>query len=88
MEAGAFGAHSLKGVISAAGWCCRRQILFSGSLYVVAFTSIRWVGAIPPFGRAAFLAGLVVLAWNLWQKKGERDLYAQRWPRKFGQCDK
>jgi uncharacterized membrane protein YgdD (TMEM256/DUF423 family) len=44
-------------------------VLFSGSLYVIAFTATRWVGAITPLGGAAFLAGWISLAWNLWQKK-------------------
>ena len=107
MAAGAFGAHSLKALISAdrlmvfetaaryqmyhalallmvggmlphvsrgglrvAGWCFVIGIvLFCGSLYVIAFTATRWVGAITPLGGAAFLAGWLVLAWNLWQKK-------------------
>jgi uncharacterized membrane protein YgdD (TMEM256/DUF423 family) len=31
--------------------------LFSGSLYVMAFTNLRWLGAITPFGGICFLAG-------------------------------
>jgi uncharacterized membrane protein YgdD (TMEM256/DUF423 family) len=31
--------------------------LFSGSLYVMAFTNFRWLGAITPFGGLCFLIG-------------------------------
>ena len=31
--------------------------LFSGSLYVMALTNLRWLGAITPFGGICFLAG-------------------------------
>jgi uncharacterized membrane protein YgdD (TMEM256/DUF423 family) len=31
--------------------------LFSGSLYVMAFTNLRWLGAITPLGGICFLAG-------------------------------
>ncbi|MEY2440484.1 MAG: hypothetical protein QOI34_1869 [Verrucomicrobiota bacterium] len=32
-------------------------IFFSGSLYLVALTNLRWVGAITPIGGLCFLAG-------------------------------
>jgi uncharacterized membrane protein YgdD (TMEM256/DUF423 family) len=32
-------------------------ILFSGSLYVMALTNLRWLGAITPLGGLCFLAG-------------------------------
>jgi uncharacterized membrane protein YgdD (TMEM256/DUF423 family) len=31
--------------------------LFSGSLYILALTNLRWLGAITPFGGLCFLAG-------------------------------
>ena len=37
-------------------------VLFSGSLYVLAVTDRRWLGAITPFGGAAFLAGWACFA--------------------------
>ena len=47
-----------------AGWSFASGILlFSGSLYVMALTDIRWLGAITPFGGAAFLIGWGALAW-------------------------
>jgi uncharacterized membrane protein YgdD (TMEM256/DUF423 family) len=36
--------------------------LFSGSLYALALTRVRWLGAITPLGGAAFLAGWACLA--------------------------
>ena len=37
-------------------------ILFSGSLYVMAISGIRWIGAITPFGGVSFIAGWIFLA--------------------------
>jgi uncharacterized membrane protein YgdD (TMEM256/DUF423 family) len=36
-------------------------ILFSGSLYILAITGIRWLGAITPLGGISFIAGWVLL---------------------------
>lgn len=36
--------------------------LFSGSLYVLALTNVRWLGAITPIGGLCFLAGWAWLA--------------------------
>ena len=40
-------------------------ILFSGSLYLLAATGIKWLGAITPVGGLAFLFGWLSLAWIL-----------------------
>lgn len=37
-------------------------VVFGGSLYLLAVTGVRWLGAITPLGGAAFLAGWLVLA--------------------------
>jgi uncharacterized membrane protein YgdD (TMEM256/DUF423 family) len=37
-------------------------VLFSGSLYVLALTGQRWLGAVTPFGGVAFLGGWLALA--------------------------
>lgn len=37
-------------------------LLFSGSLYLLALTQIRWLGAITPFGGTLFLLGWLLLA--------------------------
>ena len=39
-------------------------VLFSGSLYLLALTNIRWLGAITPIGGLCFLAGWLWLAIN------------------------
>ncbi len=36
-------------------------VLFSGSLYLLALTNIRWLGAITPLGGLCFLAGWITL---------------------------
>jgi len=40
-------------------------VLFSGSLYLLSLSGIRWVGALTPLGGAAFMAGWAVLAWTV-----------------------
>jgi uncharacterized membrane protein YgdD (TMEM256/DUF423 family) len=41
-----------------AGWCFALGVpLFSGSLYLLALTGTRWLGAITPFGGLLFLVG-------------------------------
>ncbi|HET6778890.1 MAG TPA: DUF423 domain-containing protein [Gemmatimonadales bacterium] len=45
-----------------AGWLfVLGSILFSGSLYILALTGIRWWGAVTLIGGAAFLAGWLCL---------------------------
>ena len=46
-----------------AGWLfVAGTVLFSGSLYILALSGIRWWGAVTPLGGVAFLAGWVCLA--------------------------
>ena|SRR5438034_629186 len=40
-------------------------LLFSGSLYVLAVTGVRVLGAVTPFGGVAFIVAWVVLGWSL-----------------------
>lgn len=40
-------------------------LLFSGSLYALALTGNRMLGAITPFGGLSFIAAWFVLAWGL-----------------------
>ncbi|MBA2538901.1 MAG: DUF423 domain-containing protein [Deltaproteobacteria bacterium] len=50
-----------------AGWMFQVGIVvFSGSLYALALTDIKVLGAITPLGGAAFLAGWLWLAYRAW----------------------
>jgi uncharacterized membrane protein YgdD (TMEM256/DUF423 family) len=39
-------------------------LLFSGSLYALAISGVRILGAVTPLGGVAFIAGWVLLAWE------------------------
>ncbi len=46
-----------------AGWLFTAGIvIFSGSLYILTLSGVRWLGAITPIGGVALLAGWVALA--------------------------
>lgn len=50
------------------GWLMASGILiFSGSLYILAMTGIRWLGAITPIGGLCFIASWILLTIALWQ---------------------
>ena len=104
---GAFGAHSLKAILTpdmlvvfetgvryqmyhalallAVGWAAHQYpkasfhvagwlfsagiLLFSGSLYVLALSGVRWLGAITPLGGVCFLAGWAVFAWQAFKQR-------------------
>ncbi len=109
VAAGAFGAHGLKGVLSAEalGWwntgasyhlahalallatalyASRLEapgrafgvavaafqvgiLLFSGSLYAMAASDVRALGAVTPLGGTAFLVAWGALCWGLWRQR-------------------
>lgn len=48
---------------------CIGIAIFSGSLYVLAISGVRWLGAITPLGGAAFLVGWIMLAVAVWNWK-------------------
>lgn len=57
------------GAGSLAGWAFSAGIvLFSGSLYLLALTGARWMGAVTPLGGVAFLVGWAALAWGLFSR--------------------
>jgi len=66
-------AMILAGMIAArgaatAGWIFLAGIvIFSGSLYALALTDVKLLGAITPFGGLAFLVGWLWLAWSAWR---------------------
>lgn len=55
--------------VVAAGWLfVLGTVLFSGSLYLLAVTGQRWLGAITPLGGAALIVGWLALAWGVWAR--------------------
>ncbi len=51
-----------------AGWLfLAGTAFFSGSLYALSLSGIRWLGAITPVGGVCFLAGWLYLAWTFWK---------------------
>lgn len=49
--------------VASAGWLFVAGIvIFSGSLYVLSVTGVRWLGAITPIGGLCFTVGWLVLA--------------------------
>jgi uncharacterized membrane protein YgdD (TMEM256/DUF423 family) len=58
-------------LLSGAGWAMLVGILlFSGSLYALALTGVRALGAITPMGGLGFLAGWALLAAAAWRAGG------------------
>ncbi|MGH8504030.1 MAG: DUF423 domain-containing protein [Gammaproteobacteria bacterium] len=66
---GLLGAHYTGSALLAwAGWLMLTGIvLFSGSLYLLGVTGIRWLGAITPFGGLAFIIAWALLVIALWR---------------------
>ena len=42
-------------------------VLFSGSLYLLAITGLKWLGAITPLGGLSFIAGWILLLIAVWK---------------------
>ncbi len=40
-------------------------IIFSGTLYLIPLTGLRWLGAITPIGGTALIAGWIALVYNI-----------------------
>ena len=54
--------------LRAAGWLfIGGTVVFSGSLYLLALTGTRWLGAITPLGGLCFIAGWLALAIAGWR---------------------
>lgn len=47
------------------GFLAAGTLVFSGSLYLLALTGERWLGAVTPLGGAAMIAGWALLAWRI-----------------------
>jgi uncharacterized membrane protein YgdD (TMEM256/DUF423 family) len=53
---------------AAAGWLfVAGTLLFSASLYLLALSGVRWLGAITPLGGVAFVAGWLCLLLAAWR---------------------
>ena len=62
LAAGLVGLHAPGRAAAVAGWAFAVGVLvFSGSLYLLALTGMRWLGAVTPFGGTALLVGWVAL---------------------------
>jgi uncharacterized membrane protein YgdD (TMEM256/DUF423 family) len=56
--------------LRAAGWLfVVGTVLFCGSLYALALTGVRGLGAVTPFGGLAFLAGWTCFAVGAWRRR-------------------
>jgi uncharacterized membrane protein YgdD (TMEM256/DUF423 family) len=54
--------------VTLAGWLMVTGIVvFSGSLYVLSLTGMRWLGAVTPLGGLALMAAWVALAVAAWR---------------------
>ncbi len=63
----ALARFSSAGWLNVAGWgFVIGTVLFSGSLYLLAGTGVRWLGAITPFGGVAFILGWLCLTVAGW----------------------
>jgi len=55
-------------LVNASGWLfVAGTLLFSGSLYALALSGTRWMGAITPLGGVAWLVAWALLAWSAWK---------------------
>lgn len=61
--------HPNMALLRSSGWLFALGILlFSGSLYVLSLSGLRWLGAVTPLGGLAFIAGwgcLTAASWKL-----------------------
>lgn len=65
---GALAARAPDPLWGTAGWLfLLGVVVFSGSLYALALTGIRWLGAITPLGGVALLAGWGATAVSAWR---------------------
>jgi uncharacterized membrane protein YgdD (TMEM256/DUF423 family) len=49
-------------------------LVFSGSLYLMALTGLRWLGAVTPLGGLLMIAGWAILAWRVLKSGDRREL--------------
>ena len=55
-------------LVNLSGWLfVAGTVLFSGSLYALSLSGVRWLGAITPLGGVAWLVAWLCLAWAAWR---------------------
>jgi LPXTG-motif cell wall-anchored protein len=59
------GTFPVSGVAWVGGLLLAGIVLFSGSLYALAVTGVRALGAVTPLGGISFIAAWLLLAWRL-----------------------
>ncbi|TDG15687.1 DUF423 domain-containing protein [Seongchinamella unica] len=63
--------HPQTMLLKSAGWLFLiGTVVFSGSLYLLALTGVKWLGAVTPLGGLAFIAGWACLAAVGWKLLG------------------
>ncbi|MFQ5798795.1 MAG: DUF423 domain-containing protein [Bacteroidota bacterium] len=61
-------SHWLSSNVAVAGWLFfAGTVLFSGSLYALSLTGLRWLGLVTPVGGLMFLAGWIYAAWVIFR---------------------
>ncbi len=55
-------------LLKSSGWLfLLGTLIFSGSLYILALSGVKWLGAVTPLGGLAFIAGWACLAVASWK---------------------
>ena len=58
-----------RGLSTTAGWIMQVGVaIFAGSLYILALTGQKWLGAITPIGGVLMIAAWAMLAWGAWSR--------------------
>jgi len=72
----AAGAWPVAPLVTIAGWLFTSgTILFSGSLYLLAVSNRRWIGAATPLGGLAFIGGWLCLAFVALSGQSDTSLF-------------
>jgi uncharacterized membrane protein YgdD (TMEM256/DUF423 family) len=62
----AVALYFLAGKLPRCGWWCifAGVLIFSGTLYVLALTDLKWLGAITPIGGVLMMVGWLLVAFK------------------------